>query len=787
MRRFSLSILLLFAVMNIAMAAPVSEGQARNIAAKFMADRHLPTAGLTLANGSQRFNASPSTAMPLYVFNAPQHAGYVIIAGDARVPAVLGYSDNGFIDMDNAAPALQEWMAGYAAQIERLAKDPALNVPLHTTGTAVAPLVKCQWAQTSPYNILMPYVGNMQGYTGCGATAMAQIMYYHRWPLQTTSAIPAYTTTTNSISMPELPVTTFAWGDMRDTYLTNDLNSTSAVAVAQLMKYCAQAIKMDFMSNGSNSYTNDIYDAFYTYFGYGPNAHSMTRANYSTEEWESVIINELSQRRPVLYRAANGDGGHFFVCDGFDGNGMFHINWGWGGNDDGYFLLNVLDPYEHDATVPSSAWGFIDGQWMIAGIQPDNGGNFELAVESRNFTTDYTSSTRSNSSKSFTMTVDCRFYNPTSRSISFAGGFGLFQNGQFIKTVYNFNYTGNLRPNYYTTYTGRTLTIGGVADGTYRIMPVYAESGTTNWRPCLGAQGNYIEIVISNNRCTATGYGSAAQRSYNCNGVTTSGTMYVNRPVRATVNLTNNGGTRGDMVYMFVGSSFVSAAMVDIEKGQSGNLDIQFWPTSTGTKTLKFSFNADGSDPFATSSVTIKSMPSASLSGNYTVQNIIDPSNYIVCGKTFVVNVTVTNNGSTTYNDDIVGRLAKQAYGNYGNFVQTQQQHVTLAARQSTTLRFEFDNVVDGWNYFALFDYYSAGNLVRIDTTPFYYLVFPAEPQYIIGDANGDGNVDPSDISALINYLLNGAQIDMNGGDVNQDGSIDPADISALINMLLNG
>ena len=544
MRLFStISILLSLAVLNVAVAAPVSEEQARSIAEQFMAEHHLPSTDLSLANNSQRLIASPSSPMPLYVFNAPEQGGYVIVAGDDRVPAVLGYSNSGSIDMYHTSPAQLEWMASCAEQIDCLAKDSTLTIPRHATGTAVAPLLKSQWAQGNPYNILLRYVGNRQGITGCGATAMAQIMYYYRWPLQTTSAIPAYTTTTNAINMPELPVTAFAWDDMLDTYPSDEQNSTStsAVAVAQLMKYCAQAVKMDFMYNRSNSYLEDIFGAFVNYFGYDINARCLGRSSYSTEDWERIIIDELTQGRPVLYRGASGHDGHFFVCDGYDGNGMFHINWGWNGKGDGFFVLNVLAPEKNGATAPSSSWGYVDRQWIITGIQPSKGGAFDLAVEAFALTTGYTTGTRTRSSGAFNITAGCAFSNPTIADINFGGGYGLFKDGQFIKTVNTFSYTDDLPPYYYLTDNYKTLKIGGVEDGNYRIMPVYTEVGTNNWRPCLGAQSNYIDIAISHNTCTVTGCGSAGQISHTYNRMSLSGNRPANRPARTAVNL-NSGG-----------------------------------------------------------------------------------------------------------------------------------------------------------------------------------------------------------------------------------------------------
>ena len=166
-----------------AMANPVTENQARQIASRFMATKSsIPR----LSAGAPLMAATPVTNQAAYyVFNsASSDRGYVIIAGDDRLPAVLGYSDSGSFDADDVPPAMQEWLDGYAAQVEAIAAGavPEVRTALRP---AIAPMLPVHWGQGMPYNVLLPHVEGSSyahAYVGCVATAMAQIMGFWKYP-----------------------------------------------------------------------------------------------------------------------------------------------------------------------------------------------------------------------------------------------------------------------------------------------------------------------------------------------------------------------------------------------------------------------------------------------------------------------------------------------------------------------------------------------------------------------------------------------------------------------------
>ena len=200
------------------------------------------------------------------------------------------------------------------------------------------------WNQGSPYNDACPLQGSARTYTGCTATALAQVMKYHEWPAEQTTAIPAYTTPSAKIYVPELVPTTFRWSEMQDDYHYSDY----ATAVAELMRYCGQALYSDYTAHSTSASMADIPQVLHTYFGYDAGARHLYQAAYPISEWEALIYSELQAGRPVIHAGTSLEAGHAFVCDGYDGAGMFHFNWGWGGQGNGWFKLDAIKPYQGD-------------------------------------------------------------------------------------------------------------------------------------------------------------------------------------------------------------------------------------------------------------------------------------------------------------------------------------------------------------------------------------------------------------------------------------------------------
>jgi hypothetical protein len=774
------------------MANPISEHQARTIAARFMANHAMPSTTLKMAiRGPQLSvpNASSSQSA-YYVFNGSQaHSGYVIVAGDDRAPAVLGYSDNGTFDANNVPAALQELLDGYAAQIAALSKG-GQTVKLQPSGEAISPLVTAAWSQNAPYNTLLPMLPDgKQAVAGCVATAMAQLLYYWKQPVQVTTTLPEYTSQSLGIYMPALEPVDFNWESMQDTYLRNDLDSEGAQAAARLTLYCAQSVKMDYYYGYSGANTNHIPRVLNTYFGFKGSAHCEYRENFNTQSWADYIYNELAEGRPVVYSGSKASGGHAFICDGYDGQGMFHINWGWDGMSNGYYLLNVLNPDAQGTGAASEAYGYIYSQYIVSGIEPGDGAG-EFALTSGNVALNGAVTTRASSASSFTATVTGRFYNYTNQSMAVSFGWGLYQGDELVSVLYQSG-SSSLPSGYYFSTNNQALNFGqGITSGTYRIVPIYSEFYANNWRPCKGGDVNFIEVTIEGDNCTVTGHGTAGARSYIVNSITHSGSMHHNRPVDLTLNLTNDGYSQNNLLYMHVNGNFNSTGLVGLEHGESGDVPFRFLPTAPGVYTCVFSFNQDGSDPLCQTTLTIAQMPATELSMTYEIQNITDEPNMIITDEKYRLKLTITNNGSETYYDDITVKLYKNLDGTYGSNAQILNQLISLDPDQSTELQFDFDNVINGWAYFAAIYCYSAGQQQFMTSTPYYTINFPEEPdvpEVLLGDVNGDGTVGISDVTLLIDHLLGGAgaPIVEANADVDSDQSITISDVTGLIDMLL--
>ena len=792
MRHFkTLLLMMCLAVTVTAWAESINESQARTIAARFMASHAIPSASLKMASKAPRMNATAGADQAAYyVFNGTDR-GFVIVAGDDNAPAVLGYSDQGTFDAQNVPEALQTMLEGYAAQIDALARGAKAESPLRS-GDAIKPLLTASWSQNNPYNNLLPVIpSGKHAYTGCVATAMAQVMYYWKWPAATTQPIPAYTSTyapaSMQYAMPELPVVEFDWDAMQDTYESDDNESAGALAVATLYLYCDQALQMNFMMYSSAANSGLIPMKAAAYFDYDAAAHVESRNNYSTQGWADLLYAELAAGRPVIYSGSKLTGGHSFICDGYDGDGMFHMNWGWDGNSNGYYLLNVLNPIEQGAGSSDGPYGYIYSQEAIVGLQPNMGGSPIFELTATDVLLNSYVGTRGSTNEAFKVYVSGNFLNNTPNTLDVSFGWGLYdEDGVMVNKLQSSNGQG-LGPGYYFIHSNRELKFGaGLTSGTYRIMPIYSELGANNWRPCVGADRNYIEVTIDGNQCTVAGYGTAGMRNYTVNDVAFTGTMNQGRPVGIDVNMTNNGTSSNEMLYMFINGASIATGYVGMEPGETGDVHYSYTFSNAGNYDLSWSWNEDGNDPIATRTITINPMPAANLR---TTIKVLNAEGNIINSDKFSVELTITNNGSMTYDEDITAKLYKHTSGNSGAGVQTVDQHLTLAAGETTTMQIDMDNVIDNWQYFAFFYYYSNGSQVMLTNSSTFTMAFPEEPEVILGDVNNDGSVSIADVTQLIDYILVGDPTGLNlvAADVDSNGEIGVSDITALIDMILTG
>lgn len=507
-----LSLMLLLSVSAI--AGPRSYQQAKAIAQRQAAmlgiemDAEVAASAKAAPRMSVSSAVSPS-ATCYYVFANGEDKGFTIVSGDDRMPEVVGYSAQGTYDPDHLPANYVDFMKAYQETVEALLKgDAQVSGGLaearqwraERAGTAaVAPLLGgIKWNQMAPYNNMCPsYNGTNRAVTGCVATAMAQVMMYYQYPKELKATIKAYTAKSYGIQIPEISSgATYDWDNMLSDYSKSDYSSAQADAVAKLMYHCGAAVEMDY---GPSSGANVTPAILATYFGYDADLmQDLTRTCFTLQQWMTLINNELKAKRPILYSGQSSDGGHEFVCDGSDGKGLYHINWGWGGYQDGYFDLTILQPQKGGAGSGSAVDGFNRDCSMIIGIAPDNGKVDEpLASYPQIMSMDHggmtgitwTKTTREHVLEPFQAEARTCFVNQSTTDFSGYFAYGIKANGTIV-LVSDYEGGWNLpavKPNGGTwgTYGDNPeLTISyPFPQGINVIYPVYSYD-TKNWHVC---------------------------------------------------------------------------------------------------------------------------------------------------------------------------------------------------------------------------------------------------------------------------------------------------------------
>ena len=311
-----------------------------------------------------------------FVFNFPENSGFAIVAGDDRVRPLLGYSLEGQFNPENLPENLSAHLEYYQDQItwaEEQNIEPSADVTAewnrYLGGTALrsgggVSLETAKWDQASPYNAMCPTINGQRALTGCGATATAIIMRYHQWPLGTQKGVSVHPLASEHPEWRCEPLnysSGYNWNSMPLTVTGNN-----APEIAKLMWHIGANINMVYTRNESSSSVSDAAMALKNVFDYSLTTRAVRRDFYSDVEWERLLINELDAGRPVLYRGnTKENAGHLFVCDGYDSNHYFSINWGWSGYCNGYFLLSALGNEESGK--------FYYGHWMMIGAKKNEG------------------------------------------------------------------------------------------------------------------------------------------------------------------------------------------------------------------------------------------------------------------------------------------------------------------------------------------------------------------------------------------------------------------------------
>lgn len=434
-----------------------------------------------------------------------KNLGFAIVSNDDQFDPVLGYSDNydGTI-----APSCRWFLEALSKSLQYMSEKGTPVVVVKKAADykpAVSEMLSSRWNQEEPFNNLCPKYYDASGttvagryVTGCVATAMAQIMYYNKYPDVGVGSKYYRFTPENGTSMGISSIFrnhTYDWANMLDVYKSGAYTSTQSDAVAQIMYDCGVSVSMQYSKDGSGAYSSDACLALRKYFNYDKNIKMFCRDYYPVDEWMNLIYKEINDGCPILYSGQSSTGGHSFVFDGYNENGLVHVNWGWGGLSNGYFNIASLN-------------GFSSSQDLVQVRKPMGLPYYSIWGLSSNLNcqkkTATTFSVGSNG-KIFNLDVE-----------AFSGNLGIIIQSTSDATKQYVAYTQPENINAYgvdgkiydAALSTQTIDISslGLADGEYRIYLGTKSSSETEWRAIRSKEDvkNSSIMTITNGNLTLT-------------------------------------------------------------------------------------------------------------------------------------------------------------------------------------------------------------------------------------------------------------------------------------------
>ena len=737
MRRITFLSLLLLAA--IAVAAPVSPDRAYQAANEFMKQHRAgvsvkaaPVSNVPKMLASGQASESQSS---YYIFNTMGNHGYVIVSGDDRTTPILGYVDNGSFDPNHVPVNMKAWLENYVQQISSLdmlgitGNEFASPRP---TRNSISPIISSHWDQGDPYWGQCPEymsvteegdtVGEL-AYTGCVATAMAQVMNHYKFPLSCTQTIESYQVVFyldgeyGIFDTDPLYPIMFDWDNMRDNY-TGAETQAEKDAVAWLMLYAGCAAHMQYGLSASGTSDPYIPTALNEYFNY--DAKLVYRSDYEQSDWEDLIYSELVAGRPMIYngRAGNG-GGHSFVCDGYAYGDLFHINWGWGGLGDGYFVLSVLNPYAGGIGSTTSLEGYNIDQTAVINIQPGYSGHPEevdhrLTVWNMYYT----------GSRTFDRSDDGYFKLNKRRYIKVTAEDHIDDGTKYLRGIALYDSNDNFVEIIAQTYYGASyLSItdcwpetqspisypfgGGITSGTYKIVPVCSLPGSEVWKPMIESDRYYVEATFNGDMVTLSDHPVVDLEAINFEFT---GGEKVGMAEQCHVTIKNKSADRySGKIYLYVDNEqmddyaeYTTVVEAEIPAGGTKVVNFNFTPKNAGTKSAHLStFDTSwGASIPGTGSVSIVGSVVYPMNLSVDINALNADEDMIIYDSHIKFKVDVTNhNTEGEYNRYILAPLFIVDEDNKGTMVTYLSRNVVIPAGVTQTFYFEFDNLAVGSRY----------------------------------------------------------------------------------------
>ncbi len=364
MKKYLLLMLTLVWGVNMAIAKPIDASTAQSFGEKFVhANFDLSRQGSDL---NLVYTATSERGSNLYYVYNVGNEGFVIVSAVDSYHPIIGYSDEGTLDVNNLSPELSYYLGTIENKIKvvmdgqatpdivaewNAVRDFGKVVPGNRS-KGVDYLCQTKWNQNYPYNYYCPTAPSGPGghvYAGCVATAMSQVMKYWDHPTQGQGTHSHIGQTIN------FGATTYDWANMPNS-ISSGSPQVEIDAIATLMYHCGMAVDMGYGPNGSGAYSFNVPNAISSHFFYCSGADLRNRDSYQLETWQNMLKESFDMGWPLYYSGCTSgtgpnDGCHAFVCDGYDDNNLFHYNWGWSGSGDGYFTVDGMDYARNSSAI----------------------------------------------------------------------------------------------------------------------------------------------------------------------------------------------------------------------------------------------------------------------------------------------------------------------------------------------------------------------------------------------------------------------------------------------------
>ena len=492
MKRTLLLVLTVFTNILLTNAEPITKARALSIASKYINNPKL-------SNDTPKTRSSQANEQPAYyIFTNPNDKKFVIISGESKLNEVVGYGDKMTENPNDQPPYFKLFLKEYERVVKEVRSKATATTPQRPIKRKVEPLLTCKWSQYDPFNKYTPLSNGQHTPTGCVATATAQVMFYNKWPKNRPQDYIASTGDDAKKSA------TYWWDEMKNT--TNEMRTEqSRQAVGVLMYDIGKAVHMRYYIKGSDSNLQRACNALRDKFDY--TVRYLDKNFLPANDFLNEVMQEISDGYPVLVVG----GPHAFVYDGYDEQGLIHTNWGWGGENDGYFDINIV-------TLNVSGFALNSGTFWddisVVFAHPNDGKaipfkDIERGLDARTTTSLTIDKTEANRSESFSAKIE-----RLGSYSSVKGELGVFT-GKVALALYN---DKNERVKIFDSTVGdqtwasiftsmsfdvADINFKGIADGNYRLVPVFSEMLDTktkehgDWKPINHA--NEIEVILTPN------------------------------------------------------------------------------------------------------------------------------------------------------------------------------------------------------------------------------------------------------------------------------------------------